>query len=450
MTKHALHPRLLVNAGLFCSLLALASGVDADTLAAPATPASTDSARSASITELTLAHALELALQYNHDLQAGRIAVSSAEAGSTIAGAAPNPTLTIQTANINPRLGVGPGSLRNKTVDSTFRIDQLIERGGKRELRIESAAHLEKASRLDLNDTERQLRQAVNGAYFDLLAAQHKLRISNETRDLFKITMQAANQRKKLGDIAGADTARVRVDALRAENDARQAAADLLHAQSALLSLLGMKSAPAGVIAISNWPQDHASISAVAIEDALRLRPDVKAAQARVDAATAARKLAVAAKTRDVSVGVQFEHYPVSATNTQGSGNSYGVSVQIPLFARYQFQGEIRAAEAAVDAAQENLDKTIDAARSELQVAFETLAASKELTQRFQIDLLPAARQSAEAAEYAFKHGAIPVMDVLDARRTYRATEMDAINAQTEYAKAYAMLSISLEEWNKK
>ena len=96
-----------------------------------------------------------------------------------------------------------------------------------------------------------------------------------------------------------------------------------------------------------------------------------------------------------------------------------------------------------------NLDKTRAAARAEWLLAIATEAAASEQLMRFQSELLPAARLSAEAAEYAFKHGALAVMDVLDARRIYRAIEMDAINAQSDLAKAQAMLNTIILELDK-
>lgn len=403
-----------------------------------------------SLPRLTLQQTLEYALQHNRDLKLGNIAIDTANAMKTIAAAPPNPLLTLQTAGINPKLGIGAGKPKDKTVDSTIRVDQLIERGGKRDLRIENASYLETAARQDWHDVRRQTRQIVSAAYFDLIAAQHKLRVANETRDLFTITQAAADKRKKAGDIAGADAARIRVDALRADNDARQAASDLLHAQTTLISLLSLTAPATSVHAIDDWPAQILPDAQDTLDLAIQKRPDVLAAKARLDAALAARKLALAARTRDISVGVQFEHYPVSASNPQGSGNSVGFGVQIPLFTRYEFQGEIRAAESAVDAANESLEKTKEAARNELVLLIESAQASKEMNARFQGELLSAARSSAEAAEFAFKNGALGVMDVLDARRTYRAIEMDAINAQADFAKVQAALRISIEEEEKK
>ena len=42
----------------------------------------------------------------------------------------------------------------------------------------------------------------------------------------------------------------------------------------------------------------------------------------------------------------------------------------------------------------------------------------------------------AKQAELAYSRGAIPLVDLLDARRTLRASLLDALNIQTGYAKS--------------
>ena len=86
--------------------------------------------------------------------------------------------------NVNPSAGVGSGPLRSKTVDSAVRVDQLIERGGKRTLRTTAATLQRDAARADLADTRRQLRRDVGAAYYDVLAAQERAAITRESADL--------------------------------------------------------------------------------------------------------------------------------------------------------------------------------------------------------------------------------------------------------------------------
>jgi cobalt-zinc-cadmium efflux system outer membrane protein len=318
-----------------------------------------------SLEPLSIEQAIQLAVDRNHDLRLSAIAVTNAKSSSVIASAAPNPTLTLQTFNINPRAGIGNGSLSNKTFDSTVRVDQLIERGDKRKLRMESSSYLEDATCNDFQDALRQLRVGVSQSYYDVLAAEEKLAIMRQTAALYDTSVDAAQKRLKSGDIASADVARLQVDASRAQNDAAQAAVDLVKARQGLAAMMGQIAYATKFKLSDSWPTIR--IDAVTSLDSLvEGRADVLAVKSRLEAAMSARKLALASRSRDVSVGVQYEHFPASYANPQGSGNSYGIAVQIPLFVRYEFDGEIRAAEAAVDAAKENLEKTRDLARSDL------------------------------------------------------------------------------------
>jgi cobalt-zinc-cadmium efflux system outer membrane protein len=398
-------------------------------------------ASAAAAQSLHLDEALALAYARNHDLRTAAIAVDSAAAAVTSAAAPPNPTLTLQTMNINPAAGIGSGPLRSKTVDSAVRIDQLIERGGKRRLRTVAAEQLERAAHADLAEARRQLRRDVGSAYYDLLAAQQRVTIMSDAAALAEHALQAAETRRRAGDLAGGDTARLRIDALRVRNDADDAAVVLEQARRALALLLGVDDG-ASLVALDSWPA--ALPQSASIEAAIEERADVGAARARMQAAQATRDLALAGRTRDVTVGVQYEHYPASAANPQGSGNSFGVALQIPLFVRYAMQGEIRSAAAALDAANENLARVRQNAHAEIGKARIQAEAGVRRVERYDSDILPAGRKAAEAAEFAFTHGAIGVMDVLDVRRAYRAAQLDALAAHADFAKSLAALDAAL------
>ncbi|MGV7207225.1 TolC family protein [Oxalobacteraceae bacterium A2-2] len=393
---------------------------------------------------LTLAQAQQRAAARNTDLRLAALGVEGAAANSTIAGAAPNPVLTVQSANINPGLGVGGGSLRAKTVDSTVRIDQLIERGGKRALRTEAAGHLERAARDDLGDSRRQLSLQVTLAYCDWQAAVARLAVLRDSAALAEAMVTAARRRQQAGDLAAVDVARASVDALRARNDAQQAGTDAVAARLALAALLG------GPELTDTEPEPQAAPAAPpeapAGDAMLEHRPDVRAALDRVEAARSARKLALAQRSSDVTVGVQFEHYPASAANPQGSGNSYGIALQVPLQWRYAYQGELRAADVALLSAEENLEKIRRQARTELLLGASQARDAWQRLRRGEDELLPAARQAASAAEYAFQRGALGIMDVLDVRRSERAAQLDVLASRNDYAKSLAAWRAALTE----
>src|SRR5258706_10265415 len=95
---------------------------------------------------LTLVQAQQLLRSRNRELQAARRALEAAQANTLSAGARPNPTLSLGVGAINPSVGVGGGPWRDRTVDSSIRIDQVIERGDRREPRLANARNPETAT----------------------------------------------------------------------------------------------------------------------------------------------------------------------------------------------------------------------------------------------------------------------------------------------------------------
>lgn len=396
---------------------------------------------------LSLQQATALALERNHDLKMARAALASAQANLLAAGAAPNPQLGISTSSLSLSGGNGSGSLWRKHVDTVIGVSQLIERGGKRELRRENAGHNLSAAADDVQDVRRQLRVLVAQAYADLHAAQDRVAATKDASRLLDATLSAAQLRRNAGDIAGADVERVRVDALRARNDLAAADAELRRARQNLALLLADREHADALEAADSWPaiEDLPAPLANDLQQVIDHRADVRAAAARIDAAAVGTKLAESLRTRDVTVGVQYEHFPPPGDTGNPSGNSVGVSVQLPLFTRYYYEGEIGASLAAQDSAKANYERVRAAAEAEIRNAMSALQGAAERVRRNRDELLVAAEKAAKAAEYAYQNGAVGVMDVLDARRTLRATRLDALAAQADFSKALASWQAATE-----
>ena len=373
--------------------------------------------------DLTLTQVEELVARNNRELLAARRALESADAQTLIAGARPNATFSVNSTSIAS--GV-------QGADTVFRIDQPFERGDKRTLRLDAASGLRLAAQRDSLDVLRQQLAVARAAYFDLKQAQERAQVLDETAALFGRTLEAAQTRLKAGDLAAADVAKVEVDQGRAQNDARAARADLARAQLALAYLIGEEAAAAGLAAADDWPAPQRADAAV-LAEAVEARPDVQAAKARVEAAERLRDLARAQRTRDVTLGAQYERFPGS-----NPVNSVGFGVSVPLFTGYDFSGDIRKAEVDRYAALDQLDRARAIALAELRRSASDLNSAAERVERFDSTLLAAAGRSSEAVEFAFRRGASSVLEVLDARRTLRAVRLEALTARTDHAKAYA------------
>ena len=407
--------------------------------AAGAQPASSLASFNSDLEQLTLRQAEIFFAGRNREIQFGQRLVEGAQADRLSAAARPNPSVFINATQIGSQYPPGYDYSRpDRRADTTIGINQTFERGGKRELRMEAADQNITASRGDYADIQRQQKVVLYAAYYDLVAAQEKLRITTETAGLFQKTIDAVERRLKAGDIAASDVARIRVDALRARNDARTAQAERQKAQTALAYVIGAERDAARIKAVDNWPELSAASDTLEIEKALAGRADVQAAQARVQAAEKSRELARALRTRDVTALVQFDRTPWNPLANPTAQNTVGFGVSMPLFTNYYFEGEIRRAEVDLQTARDNFERVRALALGEIVKSRADLDAAHERVQRFRESLLKEAQKAADAAEYAYTRGAIGVMDLLDARRQLYATRLEASSTQADYAKSLA------------
>jgi len=374
--------------------------------------------------------------------------LESAQAGAVIAAQKPNPVLSIGVSNFNLNRNQGNtnpnggNGLVDKTLNSSVQINQLLERGNKRELRMAAAEEAIKASNYDLKDTRRQQTLSLAYAYYDLLLAQESEQIQMSNVALYESTLKAAELRLKAGDIANSDVARIRVDALRVKNDLRQAMANHQKAQANIAYLLGKENEASTIVATDQWPTMDAALSAAAnmgeanLANKVSQRPDILAAEARTQQAEENRRFANSLKTRDLNLGVQYQHFPGQGPAV--GDNTIGAFVSIPLFTNYQYQGEVARSEVEFSAALEAKEQARATAIGEISRSRADLNAAIDKVQRFEQQMLGEAQKASDAAEFAYQHGAIGVTDLLDSRRVLRALQLESAAAHADYAKAYS------------
>ena len=388
---------------------------------------------------LTLDTAEERLVACNREVIAATLALDAARADLRIAGQRPNPTLTLGASNLNPHAGLGAGTLRDKAFDSSLRLEQLVERGGKAGLRIAQAGALLAAARADVAEQVRLQRLAMRGAFFDLAAAQERARLQAEFQALTAQSASASRRRFEAGEVSQAEANRFRLDAARAANDLRQAQSDLQRVRVELAKLIGAEAAAATLQVEAAWIRGDSARRAVSE------RPDVAAAGHRVEAAEAARDLARSLAKRDVTIGVQADRWPVTEANLLGTGISYALTVSVPLHVRHSYDGEAARALADLESARAAHERLRALSAAEAAIAEQEWRSARERRERVETEVRPAAREVAAAAEFAYERGATGVLDLLDARRSLKSVELDEVQAKAEAAKAWARLEAANE-----
>ncbi len=115
-----------------------------------------------------------------------------------------------------------------------------------------------------------------------------------------------------------------------------------------------------------------------------------------------------------------------------------GVSVPLPIFNRNQ--GEIARTHVVITQAQRQQEAARGQALTEVKDAYEALMESDRVTQYFRSTYLEVSQKSRDISEYAYRRGAAPLLDFLDAERSYRAIQLAYRQAIAAYLTALEQL----------
>ena len=418
----------LVSVGLLSpAAAALAQAPSAP--AGPAAPAPAPAAVAASSRSLSLEDALRAARD-NTDVSLARRAVDAAASDRVAADRSPTPVFSAKAGSIDLEHGIGPGQvLRDKRIDKGLGLDWTVERGDKRALRTRAAERGLDAARMDLAEVSVQQQMAAASAFYGLLAAQERLQQMQAIEQAASELARAAQRRLQAGDLSRQEALRTDIEARRAQAESRAAQSDVARAQWALSQATGL-SGP--LMAATVWPALQLPLGEPGDP---ALRADVRAAQERLRAAQVAFDAAQALRRNDVTIGASLDHIPGT------SRRQLELRLQMPLagvLGTYDYQGEIGKARAALDQAQDQLDKTLRAARIDHERIAEDLRLAAARGTDFHDVIVPRARDVAQMAELAWSRGALPLADLIEARRTLRAVLLDDIAARADYARALA------------
>lgn len=221
------------------------------------------------------------------------------------------------------------------------------------------------------------------------------------------------------------------------------------HAAAAQLAILVGRSPDKAIsefIAQARGPIQLVEVKTGLPSELLLRRPDVRAAERTLAAATAA----VGAETADLYPSFQIiSRYGTQALSTdlifRGASEtwSYGAFIRVPLFDRAQQKADITAAEARAAAALAALDGAVLNALGETERALTEYDSSVSRLN----SLNQAAREQTKALELAhlrFSAGLESQLDVLNSQRRYLALQFDAVQAKGDAFRALVGANLAL------
>ncbi len=399
--------------------------------------------QSAGPTSITLDEAIQMALQHNHNLLAARTTIQQSEADEKAANVRPNPSLFADweylplgsPARQNPDVygGQSIGDYLHNNTEADIGLSYLIERGKKRQHRLQAAKDITAQTRSLVTDNERSLTFNVASLFVTVQLAESALELADKDLRSFQKTVDLGELRYNKGAISEDDYLKIKLQLLQFETDYQQAELAKVQALSDLRQLLGYESVTpdydvAGAFDYQPLKGNLEDLQLKAIQN----RPDLRAAQQGVTAARSQYEVQKTIAKPDVTVQGNYSH-----VNALNAVTFYG-SIPLPIFNRNQ--GQIEHARFAITQAQEQEKATNGQTLTDVRDAYEGLRVSDRIVQLYRSGYLDVAQKDRDIAEYAYQRGAVSLLDFLDAERNYRATQLAYRQALASYLLAVEQL----------
>jgi len=376
---------------------------------------------------ITLAQALDAALAINPELAASRYELTAAQARTVQAGKRLNPELSLELENFAGN-GANQGT---DSLETTLSFSQVVELGGKRDLRLSIAEADSEAAVFEVRARQLDLLAEVTRKYIDVVAAQERSRYADENLGLAQKTLDAITARVKAARSPVAEESRARIALTRAQIERQQATLELETARSALALSWGkpepqFASASADLFAFASVaPFEQLAGKIERTPDILRFASEARMRDAELSLARAQTRPNVA-----FSLGVR---------NFRETGdNALVAGFSLPLALRDRNQGNIgqaRARRAQLDVQrQASMTRTLGA----LYALYREAAAARERALALRDQAIPQARDALTQTQYGYERGRFSYLELLTSQQELLELNEAAVDAAADHHRLIA------------
>jgi cobalt-zinc-cadmium efflux system outer membrane protein len=384
-------------------------------------------------TRVSLEEAMNLAVAHNPTLQATRSQIPQSKAEEITANLRPNPVLSWDTQFIplfNP--SQISADYFNNQAQFDLGLGYLLERGKKRQHRLEAARNQTSVTVAQVSDAERTLIFNVAQQFINVLLAESNLEFANDALKSYRQTVNISEERYKAGDISEGDYLKIKLQLLQFQTDVSSAMLARTQALATLRQNLGYESVAQDFDVVGELEYKPLKLNADDLKaTALRSRPDVVAAQKGITLAQSQHTLELANGKRDLNTSFNYSH--VAGLNT----GAFFFNMEIPIFNRNQ--GEIARTQYAIAQSQSSAKAAEETALADVTNAYEAVRNADQVLQLYTSGYLDQAKESRDISEYAYKSGAASLLDLLDAERSYRSVQL-------AYRQSLANYMVALEQ----
>ncbi len=385
--------------------------------------------------KITLDQAIALAGRNNHSLLALRTTILQNQAQEIQANVRPNPTFFADWEYLP--LSAPPGiSFLDYLHDSTegdLGLSYLFERGEKRQHRLEAAQDTTAVTRAQVSDNERTLDFQVAQLFINAQLAESTLDLARQDLKSFQETVTISQRQRDIGAISENDFLQLKIQLVQYQTDVEQAELSKSQALSDLRQQLGYDSVPSEYDIAEELEYRPVTLKFDDLQaKALEYRPDLKAAQRGITAANSQYTLAKANGKQDFTLSANYSHV------NSISALSFSFSIPLPVFDRNQ--GTIAQTRYAIAQAREQQKGTNEQVLTDVRDAYLGVESNARTVQIYRSGPLDDAKRSRDISEYAYRRGAIALLDFLNAERNYRGTQLAYRQAVAAYATSVEQL----------
>lgn len=396
---------------------------------------------------LTLGALLDSVRSNYPEIRAANSRVSAAEAARMTSRAFGNPVLSydVDQAQLPGRQPL-VGMSRQTFITASVPLESFYQRGP----RITRANAELRAVQSDAISTRQRLGLEAAAAFYRVAMAQIEAETTRELEGWLDSVVTYNRIRVREGATAEADLIRATIERDRVALERTLQSAELARARATLgmyLPISGtslrttvatmpvtFQAAPFAMQSTSLLAADNPTVTLVSA------RPDVRAARERLTASGAQISAEQSLVLREL--GVTFG---TMLTMNQAAMVA-GISMPIPLFDRNR--GEIQRARAERDIAQFELATTERAANAELRGAYDAAVLLTErlaqLTQTDSTNFLTRAEESRRIALGAYREGAVPLLQVIDAAQSWAESRVAYYRAL--FAQQHSILALTVAQ----
>jgi len=370
-------------------------------------------------TELTVQAAVERALSANPTIAAARLAGAVNAAGLAVARERLNPEFSVE--------------LERETPKHAFGLAVPLELGGKRDKRVAVSEATIAVGDAELAATIAQVRNDVRRTYFDAVAADARLVLLRELRDLAQRTRDTAQARFDSGDAPRLEVVQADLALATADNDVTGARGAAAAARTRLNALLGQ---PADTAPSLSTPLDEASGTPVSVPpDLIGRSTSIAVIDRQLDAQRARLRLADALRTPDLTPSAALTH---DSRPDFVLGWRAGLSVTLPVFASHK--AGVLVEQRTLEQLMATRDATMLRLTADVSAAATAAEAQRQVHVRYRDTIVPQAQQLERLAQDAYELGQTGIAALLQSLQSARDVRLRSLDAAAQFQASLADL----------